>query len=165
MSDDVHQAGGDSCDDLAILLGKHYGEGFWKLSTRCIQGFVLSLLLETAPPVASYAGARVLSARAMLVHDITTSPDLRVSVCASSDALAALSPVLGYRGGKVSLIEIQIAYVLRHCEISAMLWRGWEGDGNAAVADIRKIHALLTIPPRMLPLQMRSDGGVDPPQL
>lgn len=161
-------ADSDFCDELAILLGTHYGDGFWKLSTRCIQGFALGLLLDTPPPVASYASARVLSARAMLVHDITTNPDVRVRVRdphASDDELAALSPVIEYRGGRISLMEIQVAYVLRHCEISAMLWRGWEGDGDAAVADITKIQARLGAPIRMLPLQMRADGGVEPPKL
>jgi hypothetical protein len=137
-----------------------------EIQVGCIQGFVLSLLLETPPPIASYACARVLSARAMLVHDITSNPDALVRVSApSGDVHSALSPVIEYRGGHVSLMEIQVAYVLRHCEISAMLWRGWEGAGDASVADIMEIRALLGVSTRMLPLQMRADGGVEPPKL
>jgi hypothetical protein len=160
----------DFCDELAMMLYSEYGEGFWKLSTHCIQGFVRSFLMNTHAPVATFASGRVLSARAMLVHDLITTPDLRVGVSQSEDELAPLSPLIAYRGGKVSLLEIQVSYVLRHCKIDAPLWRGWEGDGPAAMADIVSIGDILRGPngkngPRILPLQLRSDGGVIPPML
>ena len=74
----------------------------------------------------------------------------------SDDELAPLSPLIDYRGGKVSLLEIQVSYVLRHCKIDAPLWRGWEGDGAAAMADIVNIGDILRGPnnkngPRILP--------------